>query len=633
MTAGPDARARPFAFRRRFFGGMCLVASQSLLLSAAETCRENAVLQIERGDNPAALHALEACPSPASDEERTVSARLQFLSGNLASAAALLKESDEDPLSLLTRAQILAGLDRNQEALSLYDRLLTTAPWRPMVFLLRGKVLERLGMLKDAESSYQSAINEDASFAEARPLLALLQERQGRTEDAWKQWDRVAAASPDAPTAKAALARLTPKLPRPPEQILPVARLPNHRGAPCPPEAWRGPRLRIGIAVDGKGRPLPLKEAVIRASSPFTAATPQGRVLAKGSPGERWTIRAASRTLTLSGPDGLEKARFDGPISLSMENPAANTFIVDGLAYAAGFVWSGAADKELRGDLNVSVGNQGLKLAAVMPMEAYLYGVVGAEMPPTWPSEALQTQAVVARTYAAARRIAHPHGKDGYDLCDEQHCQVYAGASREAAAVRAAVDATRGKILSFQGKPAQTFYASNCGGHGRSVKEVWGGTVSYLAGQTEEGVPVESAWDFRRWLMSSPAISCKTSPFVPAAHHRWARVFELTAGEKPSIHQRGGAGHVTEIRLGTVPLTTDAKIRRFLGEGPLRSSLYTVEVETIDGKPVRAYVFGGGWGHGVGLCQAGASGRAAAGEPHQAILSHYFPGTTLTDLE
>lgn len=631
MIPRPDDPARPilsllFCAFSWIFPGPAL---------ATDLCRENAVLQMERGDNGAALQALASCPSPQPDDVRWTIARLHFLAGDLTSSKALLKDSDDDPLPLLTRAQILAEEGRFDEAVALYDRLLRTAPWRPLVLLLKGEVLERAGHQEQAEKVYGEAVAEDASFTEARPALARLLERRNDAEAAWKQWDRVAAANAEDADAKSSMARLKPLLPRPPEKILPVFTLPSHRGAPCPSDSWRAPLLRVGVATDGQGRPQPIKEAVFRTSSAFKALSRDGRLLASGAPQERWTVRRASASAVLLDPAGAERARFSGSLTISLDRPAENTLIVDGLAFASGFVWSGAADKELRGDLEIALHGSGLRLTAVMPVEAYLYGVVGAEMPPTWPAEALKAQAVVARTYAAARRAAHPHGKDGYDVCDEQHCQVYAGASREAASVRAAVDGTRGKILSFEGRPAQAFYASNCGGHGRAAVEVWGGKVPYLEGYPEAEEVPSTAWDFRHWLMTSPPAACRTSSFVPAAHHRWARVVDLTGMDGLTLLSRGAAGHVTGLRLekggGPQVLESDGRIRRFLGKGPLRSSLFTIEVETRGGRPRRAYVFGGGWGHGVGLCQAGAAGRAEAGAPHEAILAHYFPGTTLAE--
>jgi peptidoglycan hydrolase-like amidase len=254
---------------------------------------------------------------------------------------------------------------------------------------------------------------------------------------------------------------------------------------------------------------------------------------------------------------------------------------------------------------------------------------------------------VVARTYALARRSSHPHGRDGFDLCDEQHCQVYAGAAAETAAVRAAVDGTRGEVLSIRGRPAYTAYASNCGGEGRSAREAGWGGASYL-GRTfdgKDGAFPASSGAFRDWLLGGPDLFCGASRFVPGCHSRWARVVDaadVTAAlrrrrdigplKRLEVLRRDAAGRVTLLRAtgerGELTLGSESFARQILGRGTLRSDFYALEMQERAGRVVRVFVYGGGWGHGVGLCQGGAAGRAEAGQTHEEILKHYFPGTS-----
>ena len=407
--------------------------------------------------------------------------------------------------------------------------------------------------------------------------------------------------------------------------------------------------MRVGIGTDSRGRPQPIQSVVFRASAPFRAMAGNGRVVAQGQAGERWTVRAGKATAVLLSSDGARVGSFKGNLTLSMENPADNTIIVENIVFGKGFVWSGISDKELRGETTISLRKGRLVLSAKMPVEAYLYGVVGAEMPPAWPEEALKAQAVIARSYVAARAANHPHGRAGYDLCDGQHCQVYAGASNEADSVRRAVDATRGVRLLYNGKPAYAAYASNCGGFARSAKEAWGFGSAYLPGGPEDDDPPKGNWGFREWITASPpGLPCRGSLTVPACHHRWARVFTAEEIER-AVRRRKYIGRLTRLQVlrrypdgrvaslriagdrGVVTHNNDAAIRRYLGGSSLRSSLFVLEMEERGGRPVRVYVFGGGWGHGVGLCQGGSAGRAERGDPYDAILSHYFPGTNLSD--
>lgn len=98
----------------------------------------------------------------------------------------------------------------------------------------------------------------------------------------------------------------------------------------------------------------------------------------------------------------------------------------------------------------------------VLPLDRYLQGVVPRELPPTWEPEAVQAQSVAARTYAAYGR-AHPLASH-YQICDTTSCQVYGGAGAEHPAPTAAIRATRGEVLLYDGAPAFTQFSASSGG-------------------------------------------------------------------------------------------------------------------------------------------------------------------------
>lgn len=122
-----------------------------------------------------------------------------------------------------------------------------------------------------------------------------------------------------------------------------------------------------------------------------------------------------------------------------------------------------------RGSLEVRRRNGGAAVVNVLNLEAYLRGVVPAELgPKAFPAlEALKAQAVAARTYTAAH--LGEHAAEGWDLCDSMQCQVYEGVGVEHPLSDRAVLETRGQILTYRGKPAQTFYHSTCAGHTESA--------------------------------------------------------------------------------------------------------------------------------------------------------------------
>jgi SpoIID/LytB domain protein len=117
-----------------------------------------------------------------------------------------------------------------------------------------------------------------------------------------------------------------------------------------------------------------------------------------------------------------------------------------------------AGDVRYRGGLRYVNGDT----VNVLAMEKYLKGVVPSEMPPSWKPAALQAQAVAARTYAARARADNAAGY--HHLCDTSHCQVYKGYDNEWSTTNAAVDATAGRVLTYQGVPAFAQFSASSGG-------------------------------------------------------------------------------------------------------------------------------------------------------------------------
>ena len=128
-----------------------------------------------------------------------------------------------------------------------------------------------------------------------------------------------------------------------------------------------------------------------------------------------------------------------------------------------------------RGQLHVSVVSGKLRALNVVALEQYLYGVVPAEVPFSWPAEALKAQAVAARSYA----LSHLQGGT-FDLYDDTRSQVYLGIPHEKPSTNAAVDATAGEVVLHAGRVAKTFFFSTSGGRTMSAADAWGEAVPYL---------------------------------------------------------------------------------------------------------------------------------------------------------
>jgi SpoIID/LytB domain protein len=119
--------------------------------------------------------------------------------------------------------------------------------------------------------------------------------------------------------------------------------------------------------------------------------------------------------------------------------------------------------------------------------------------------------------------------------------------------------------------------------------------------------------------------------------NRWVKGRNIGKLRSIRILRRSPAGNVNRIEFqgssGRHVVYKEHLIRNILNRGSLRSTLFILETERdINGMPTDFYIYGGGWGHGVGLCQYGAVGRSVAGQTVNDILAHYYPGTYLKNL-
>jgi stage II sporulation protein D len=278
--------------------------------------------------------------------------------------------------------------------------------------------------------------------------------------------------------------------------------------------------------------------------------------------------------------------------------------------------------------VRVRVAAKGGSHTLTLPLEDYVVGAVRAEVLPSTlraqpASRALEVQAIVSRTYAAAN--LGRHAAEGYDLCATTHCQVYrpaaAGEGAGDAAARA-VGATRGQVLTFGGRPIQALFHADCGGRTASAASVWGGTDAPYLTSVEDWFctgRAEGNWTFaveERALLQALNGDPRTR-----IGGRFRRV---------EVASRDASGRALALTLvGSATVSTRAEVFRAVmtqafGPRSIRSTWF----ETArDGARLR--FSGVGFGHGVGLCQSGAVRRAGARQTPAEILGHYFPGTRL----
>jgi SpoIID/LytB domain protein len=285
-----------------------------------------------------------------------------------------------------------------------------------------------------------------------------------------------------------------------------------------------------------------------------------------------------------------------------------------------------------RGTIEVARAVDGsLSLIGELSFEDYIKGI--AEVPRDWPMEALKAQVVAARTYAL-NRFEFAATSGNWDLCATTECQVYVGMEVEAGPwgerwVRA-VDQTAGQVLLYEGQPAVTYYSSTSPGRTFDVEDRFGGeALPYLRGAEEND---DGASPLSRWRVQVPFDDL--ARFL-AAEGVWSggRISSVTAGEGEI--RIAGADQVALSKDGLRDALNDTasclapdRYPTYEADGyrlpqTVPSVWYRVEQEGS-----ALVLIGRGWGHGIGMVQWGAYGKAQRGLSYGEILAAYYGGLT-----
>ena len=284
-----------------------------------------------------------------------------------------------------------------------------------------------------------------------------------------------------------------------------------------------------------------------------------------------------------------------------------------------------------RGDFNVVISEKaGNKLIMNnnLPVEKYLYSVVGAEVSPAWPEEALKAQAIAARSYA----LYYLTGKKKYimfDVLPDTSDQAYFGKSTEAITTRQAVDITRGQVVAYQGRVALTLFMASGGGRTASAEEVWGTKYPYL----QSVVDYDKVSPYYDWKVNFSLLEVQKR--LLAAGYDCGALHDVILSDynqdsEPDCGDRTASGRVKLVVVIGDKRTCEISGNDMRKIFDLRSTLFAINVG-VDGLEF----LGHGWGHGIGLSQWGAKQLATDktlggnGASCQQILAHYYPGTVL----
>jgi stage II sporulation protein D len=249
-----------------------------------------------------------------------------------------------------------------------------------------------------------------------------------------------------------------------------------------------------------------------------------------------------------------------------------------------------------------------------MPLETYVARVLAGEMARDSPPAALEALAIAIRTYALANRGRHR--ADGFDLCDQTHCQVLRASTAETVRV---AQATAGQVLLYNGAPASIYYSASCGGRTERPSAVWPGAEDppYLPSRFDDACGGQPEWETE------------------------LRLQDL----QRALHAAGFRGTLRTVRVAS--LNESRRVAKVIVDGLTPGEISGQELRMVIARSLGSqhvlstafelrragdrYRFtGGGSGHGVGLCVIGSLHLAIRGSNARAILERYFPGLTIS---
>lgn len=403
------------------------------------------------------------------------------------------------------------------------------------------------------------------------------------------------------------------------------------------------------------------------------------------------TTRSYSGHFSISGTNGkyllengMETEEITLPAIFIPTNYEENDFDLTDVVIGINFHWERTENQKFKGSLKIIDETEHLTAINILTLEDYLLSVISSEMNACSPIELLKAHAVISRSWLLAQknkaseingeyqscvstddeyirwydREDHTH----FDVCADDHCQRYQGISKVCTpAVKKAMEATCGEVLTYNGRICDARFSKCCGGITERFENTWEPVPHpYLDKVADSANPLAvcdltQEQEARDWILSSPDVFCNTNDtsilsavlndYDLETHHffRW-KVSYTTEEISTLVHSRSGidfgnileiiplergvSGRIIRLRIigsrKTMVMGKELVIRKIFSDSHLYSSAFIVEKQ--DG----GFTFyGAGWGHGVGLCQIGAAVMGAKGYKYTEILAHYFKDSKL----
>ncbi len=554
------------------------------------------------------------------------------------------KLEEETAVDLFWKGLAYYDLKDYDHSHTLLVRSLEHSDFNPLANYFLGLInLEKNNFMK-AKDYLTIALTQDPNLVAARYELARAYLGLEDYKSAYKRLKQAQTASPSNKKIQVELEKLLtahPDLQEEEKKEEATSRLISSAPIVEPVDRTAVPQIRIGLAEN-------VGLIFMKTSADFRLTSDSGVELLSGSPQTilKFVFSPEGRTKVYDEQEHLLLTSTDSLI-LSYLEPGATTLLFN-LEFGRGYYWAGYENRAYRGEIHLLPFQSGLTIVNQLTIEEYLYSVVPSEMPSSWPAAALEAQAIAARTYAFSHLGSYQ--KRGFDLLSSVASQAYNGVKNETSSVVKAVNATKGQVLTFEGKPISAFYSANSGGYSTVPPETWRFTPPYLQAVPDKLLPAHngllSPEELATWVAERTPSYSSRSKYSSRSAYRWqvivtreeieSRLNRQQLGEITGLITVGRAdcGRVNQVLIkGTkdsLILKGDA-IRSKLGG--LRSNLFVVEPKLgKDGLPEFFVFTGGGFGHGVGMDQSGAAGMADDGFTVEEILNHYYPGTTLTNI-
>ncbi len=351
--------------------------------------------------------------------------------------------------------------------------------------------------------------------------------------------------------------------------------------------------------------------------------------LVRGAGREAWRIERRDALLRVAGEGNDATPWRTGPF---VARPAAGGFVqFDGKRY--------------RGELWFTATDSGILVVNRLPVDDYLRGVVPIELGTRQVTDkaALEAQAIAARSYSYIR-VPNPAAAQparGWHMLATVTNQIYGGVDVEHPLVNQAIDATAGLVLRYGGQTVDAPYFSSCGGRTAVPRDAWRDAKDLPYLRSVDDIDVRTGKPYcdinprNHWVeeLGEQQVNAAVRRAIASLGSRQPAA---TTVREVQVAERTASGRVGALvfRTDRGDVTIRARdVRAVLGDarGAILSSTYfSVDREARSGSRVTGLTLhGNGNGHGVGMCQWGAIGRARAGQDARTILRHYYPGTEI----